>query len=225
MTLLGLNCGLGNADIGTLPISALDLEAGWINFARQKTGVLRRCPLWPETVAAIREVIDARPEPELPADGKLVFLTANGHRWWNTAGQVSRISTEFTRLLKRLKLHKPGIGYYTFRHVFRTIADEVKDEAAVDHVMGHLRHDIASRHYRERISDERLKAVSDHVRHGYFPASPEDAIAPANVNPQHRLRVPPAASRATARLSSTSIRRQSVEWTAVIIGVGSRSIV
>jgi hypothetical protein len=29
--------------------------------------------------------------------------------------------------------------------------------------MGHARDDMAS-HYRERISDERLKAVSDHVR-------------------------------------------------------------
>jgi hypothetical protein len=35
MVLLGINCGFGNADCGTLPLSALDLDGGWIDFPRQ----------------------------------------------------------------------------------------------------------------------------------------------------------------------------------------------
>src|SRR5205823_3814520 len=57
MILLGVNCGFGNHDCGTLPISALDLAAGWVNFHRPKTGVSRRCKLWPETATAIRAVL------------------------------------------------------------------------------------------------------------------------------------------------------------------------
>jgi hypothetical protein len=38
---------------------------------------------------------------------------------------------------------------------------------AVDHIMGHARNDMASV-YRERISDERLAAVSDRVRAWVF---------------------------------------------------------
>jgi hypothetical protein len=44
-----------------------------------------------------------------------------------------------------------------------TIGGEAKDQVAVDHTMGHARDDMASA-YRERISDERLRAVVEHVR-------------------------------------------------------------
>src|SRR5262249_8881451 len=37
MILLGVNCGFGNSDIGNLPMSALDLERGWISYPRPKT--------------------------------------------------------------------------------------------------------------------------------------------------------------------------------------------
>ena len=50
MILLGINAGFGNADCGELPLSAVDLETGIIDYpARPKTGIARRCPLWPET--------------------------------------------------------------------------------------------------------------------------------------------------------------------------------
>ena len=54
------------------------------------------------------------------------------------------------------------------RHTFETIGGEAKDQVAVDHIMGHARDDMASV-YRERISDERLRAVTDHVRAWLFP--------------------------------------------------------
>ena len=53
MIFLGVNCGFGNADCGTLPRQSLDLVGGWVNYHRPKTGITRRCPLWPETVAAL----------------------------------------------------------------------------------------------------------------------------------------------------------------------------
>ncbi len=50
MVLLGINCGLGNNDCALLPTSALNLETGWLNFLRPKTGISRECPVWSETV-------------------------------------------------------------------------------------------------------------------------------------------------------------------------------
>src|SRR5262249_46341149 len=64
MLLLGINCGFGNADCGNLPLTALDLENGWIDYPRPKTGIPRRCPLWPETVEALKEALAKRPEPK-----------------------------------------------------------------------------------------------------------------------------------------------------------------
>lgn len=52
--LRGGNCGLGNTDLGMLPGAAFDLAGGWLDYARQKTGIARHIPLWPETVNAVR---------------------------------------------------------------------------------------------------------------------------------------------------------------------------
>ena len=55
MLLLGVNCGFGPTDCATLPVDAVDLDAGFISYARPKTGIARRCPLWPETVQALKD--------------------------------------------------------------------------------------------------------------------------------------------------------------------------
>jgi len=70
-------------------------------------------------------------------------------------------------LLKELDIHRAGLNFYALRHTFETIGGEARDQVAVDHVMGHARDDMAST-YRERISDERLQVVVDHVRQWLF---------------------------------------------------------
>jgi integrase len=167
MILLGINCGYGNADCGTLPLSAVDLDGGVIDYPRPKTGIARRCPLWPETVLALREALACRPEPKTPAAAGLVFVTRLGDSWHTntTDGPLSR---ETGKLLKTLGINgRQGLGFYALRHTFRTVADEAKDQPAADYIMGHESSHMSS-HYRERISDERLKAVADHVRGWLF---------------------------------------------------------
>jgi len=124
MILLGINCGFGNADCGRLPVSAVDLDAAMIDFPRPKTGIPRRCPLWPETVQAIREAVDRRPEPKDAANAGLVFITKYGLPWAkDTADQT--LAKEFGKLLKALKINgRKGLGFYTLRHTFRTVADD-----------------------------------------------------------------------------------------------------
>lgn len=169
MVLLGLNAGFGNGDCAALTLAAVEIDKAMIAFPRPKTGVPRRAPLWPETVAALRTVIDTRPAPKAFADCGLVFLTYRGTAWVRV-GDDSRtdyLSVHFNRLLKHLALHRPGCGFYTARHVFRTIADGARDNPAVRSIMGHADASIDAA-YRERIDDERLKAVTDHVRNWLF---------------------------------------------------------
>jgi len=159
MTLLGVNAGFGNADCARLPIEALDLDGeGWVAFARPKTGIARRCPLWIETVAALREWLAVRPEPKGKAADVLVFLSSRAGPWSGVT-----VGDTFRAVLNRLGLHKPGLGYYSLRHVFRTIADEALDQPAADLIMGHVSHGMAA-HYRERVGDDRLRRVAEHVR-------------------------------------------------------------
>lgn len=169
MILLGVNCGFGNADCGTLPIKALDLERGWLNFPRPKTGIARRCPLWPETVEAIRMVLAVRPEAKDPADAGLVFVTKHGGSWHKKI-EDNPISKEMRKFLDALGINGKR-NFYALRHTFETIGGEAKDQVAVDHIMGHARDDMASV-YRERISDVRLKAVCDYVRDWLYERKP-----------------------------------------------------
>jgi integrase len=177
MTLLGINAGFGNADCGTLPQSALDLERGLAHYPRPKTGIPRRCALWPETVQAIRDALAGRPEPKDPANAGLVFITKYGLPWHKDSNDHT-LAKEYAKLLHELGINgRKGLGFYTLRHTYRTVADESKDQAAVDYSMGHeVPHMSAV--YRETISDERLRAVADHVRAWLFPPTPL-AAAPA----------------------------------------------
>ncbi|MBI1913478.1 MAG: hypothetical protein HYS12_01800 [Planctomycetes bacterium] len=115
MILLGINAGFGNHDCASLPLSSLDLEAGWLNFPRPKTGIARRCPLWPETVTAIREALAARPTPKDKADVDFVFILSTGRRWVRNTekSRTDNVSVHFCELLKRLGLHRDGLGFYT----------------------------------------------------------------------------------------------------------------
>jgi len=166
MILLGVNCGFGNADCANLPMKTLDLQSGWVRFPRPKTGVDRRCPLWPETVAALQDAVGSRPAPKDDKDAGLVFVTKYGHGWTG-ATSARPISAEFRKLLVKLDLHRPGLGFYAIRHTFETIGGDSRDQVAVDHIMGHSRNDMASV-YRERIDDARLVAVVQHVRGWLF---------------------------------------------------------
>jgi integrase len=177
MILLGINCGFGNADCGNLPMKALDLENGWVSYPRPKTGVDRRCPLWSETIAAIKEVIEIRPEPKIKEASGLLFVTRWGHSWAKDIAD-SPVTKEMAKLLRKLKINgREGLGFYTLRHTFRTIADNCRDQPAVDHIMGHESPHM-SRVYREAISDDRLRAVVDHVHSWLFPADKVAKIIP-----------------------------------------------
>jgi integrase len=161
MILLGINCGFGNTDCGTLPVSAMNLDAGWITYPRPKTAVERRCPLWPETVKAIKTATKCRPRAVNCEHDNLVFITKYGQPWTKDTHD-NPISKEFRKLLDELKLYRPGLSFYALRHTFETIAGESRDQVAVDHIMGHADNSMAGT-YRERIGDDRLVDVANHV--------------------------------------------------------------
>jgi integrase len=188
MILLGLNCAFGQSDIAALPLDALNLDAGWVDFPRQKTAVPRRCPLWPETVAALRDAIEGRPTPRDQADVGLVFITKYGRRFIRTRDRedkgaivVDGISQEFRKLLRRLNLKRTG-NFYNLRRVFRTVAAEAKDPPAVDLIMGHAEEaaDMGER-YVQRIGDDRLNAVVNVVRTWLWPGPATPATIPFEV--------------------------------------------
>jgi integrase len=183
MILLGINCGFGNTDCGRLPKSAVDLDAGWADYPRPKTAIERRCPLWPETIQAIRDAIAQRTNPKKREHEQLLFITKYGLPWAKETTD-NPVSQEFRKLIDSIdasaakeakksgtkapeKIYREGLGFYTLRHTFETIAGGSRDQVAVNHIMGHADSSMAGV-YREEIGDDRLQAVVDHVHKWLF---------------------------------------------------------
>jgi integrase len=161
------------------------LDAGWLDFARVKTGVNRRIPLWPETIAALQEVIANRRKPADAADADLIFITRSGLRWVRggfeekkrlgktiiKARDDNQLGKTFSLLLDSLGLKRPGVGFYALRHSFETVAGGSLDQVSVNFIMGHIDSSMAAT-YRHGIEDARLRAVVNHVHDWLFP--PQD---------------------------------------------------
>ncbi|NUQ64367.1 MAG: tyrosine-type recombinase/integrase [Pirellulales bacterium] len=185
LILLGLNCGYGNGDVAALPVSAIDFEKGWATFPRPKTEIARRCPLWPETIDAMKVAIAKRPKPADPANKELCFFTTTGKplvrivqkegEGPEKAAAVDRLSQLFGKLLRDLHINgRRGLGFYSLRHTFQTVGGEAKDEVAIDQIMGHVTPGMGS-NYRHGISDARLRAVTDCVHDWLFTSpTPEE---------------------------------------------------
>jgi integrase len=183
MILLGINSGLGNTDIGNLPASCVDLERGWLDYARVKTGVERRCPLWPETVEAIRVAIPeiARHRRQrVPVAKGLLFVTRMGLPYTREEFQASRngrphvvlhdaVADATQKAMKKAGIAQPGLGFYGLRRSFETIGAETGNQVAVDHIMGHVpaSSDMGAV-YRQHVAESALRQVTDHVRMWLF---------------------------------------------------------
>jgi integrase len=176
MILLGLNAALGNNDCATLPLTAVNLKTGWLDYARPKTGIDRRCPLWPCTIEALKAALQARPTPANPEDAGLLFISSRKTAFVRTtqASHTDLITVQFGELLKRHGLHRDGFSFYLLRHVFRTVAGRVRDNDATDIILGHTDPSMGA-HYVEEFDNSRLQAVVDHVHAWLFETKKENA--------------------------------------------------
>lgn len=165
MVLLGINGGFGNTDLALLPISAVDLKTGWLTFPRPKTGIDRRVPLWPETIAAIRAVVKHRREPASSDDSHLLFIGARGESYVS-GNKGYRVSQEFSHAASKAIVVRT---FYDLRRTFQTVGEECLDLVAVGAIMGHapLRADMGAV-YRQGVSDERLRNVTSHIHRWLF---------------------------------------------------------
>jgi integrase len=186
MILLGINCGMGNLDVAALPANCIDVEHGWIDYPRAKTGVRRRCPLWPETVKAIvavqadRQAASIKP---MPGAQGLLFVTRRGHPFVRSAAKVladgrphvvehDAIATTLKRIMERKGIAIRGLGFYGLRRSFETIGAETGNQVAVDHIMGHVpaTSDMGAV-YRQHVAESALRQVTSHVHTWLFGAA------------------------------------------------------
>ncbi|MGD0654815.1 MAG: site-specific integrase [Thermoguttaceae bacterium] len=172
MILLGINCGFGNNDCAMLSKRAVELPGGWVNFTRPKTSSRRHNPLWPETVEALKAVLQQRKEARDPTYKNRVFITCKLEPWTPKYVHDSPISKEFKKLLIDAHLDDCP-GFYGLRHTFATIALKTKDRDAVRVMMGHAAgaNDMLAVYNEEDVDEERLLIVSNYVHNWLFKQS------------------------------------------------------
>jgi len=165
MVLLGVNCGYGNMDCVKLPLDKLDLDSGWATFARTKNAISRRSPLWPETAEALRVVLKKRKEPADPVHKNRVFITKFGKAY-----KARNLSRELGNALERAGWSRQSADFYDLRRTCASIGVQVNDDDAVRTIMGHKRaaNDMLGVYNRLQVSDERLLAVTNHIRDWLF---------------------------------------------------------
>jgi hypothetical protein len=109
LLLLGINCGFGNMDIGTLKRVDVDLEAAIVSHSRSKTGVMRQLVLWPQTISVLKQYLKHhRGTPSKKQYEDLFFIGKRGHPLcWERIdpdGKFRRsdaIKNRFVRLYKK----------------------------------------------------------------------------------------------------------------------------
>jgi len=175
MILLGINSGFGNTDVAELHKDYIDLKKGLIDYPRPKTYVERKCKLWPETVEALKVVINNPAPVAEPEYENLVFRTRLGGPWVKRKKSAKSgdyynddsVAKEFRKIVKSLKLSRDNISFYDLRRTFETIAGGCRDQVAVDYCMGHADESMAAVH-RQGIEPERLEDVASHVHEWLF---------------------------------------------------------
>jgi integrase len=132
-------------------------------LARNKTGVWRNLPLWPETIKALKE---------LPRSGQLVFYTSEGYTWIRTViktknngdreyTSINRITPTFSRLMKEVGICAPkGTGFYALRRTAATIAARSGDPFAVQRLLGHVDLTMATR-YVQDVSEQTDRVIEN----------------------------------------------------------------
>ena len=160
MILLGINAGYHNSDCETLELKSVQsaIKTGLIEHAREKTEVERGCPIWPETLEALKAWVARRPDTK----SSLAFVLSDGRPLSTTNADVAK---RFRAVRDMAGIGEGGFSW--LRKTFATYASESGDQVAVNFIMGHVDQTTAGI-YRQLIRDKRLEKVVETVHSWLF---------------------------------------------------------
>lgn len=180
MILLGVNCGLGPADLGRMTWG--HLQGKWLNYPRHKTGNDRKGYLWKRTREALERVKEtkwAKSMYERYGNSATIFITRKGWAYYREELTIkgskvvgvqihNAVSITFGRTAKGLGLE--GVTFYRLRHTFKTLGKRAKDDAALNLCMGHSGNSTEDGYDHTQIGGARIKRVALKVKARLWPA-------------------------------------------------------
>lgn len=118
---------------------------------RNKTGVMGRWRLWPETARLVAERL--KETPENPAG--LAFLTSGDKPlvWYNDTNKMDSVKLVWARLLKKCPTVRP-LSYKYLRKTASQIIRDLSDLETSQAFLAHAGQSVAERHYNNRCFDK-----------------------------------------------------------------------
>jgi hypothetical protein len=99
----------------------------------------------------------------------LLFITKRRQPWFRDNSD-NPVCQQFKKLLIETEVYRRGLGFYSLRRGFETIAGDAGDQIPVDYIMGHVPDsDDMSAVYRQRVFEGRLQKVVNHVHAWLYP--------------------------------------------------------
>jgi hypothetical protein len=149
--LLGLNCGFGAAESGSLRLKEIYLfqqhpkavKIGWkadpknsfIFRVRHKSRVYGEWLLWPETVDALRYMIDRRQQIGNASPDSLLFVTRDGspmYRQTEGGNNGQQIPNMWSYVLKNVRAAHPEVRKLSFNKLRKTGGNFIKHAQGSD---------------------------------------------------------------------------------------------
>lgn len=164
--LLGLNCGMTNADLGSLDWGQIDCVQSVLTRRRVKTGDARTTPtvaykLWPQTIALLRSRRNKN---------GLVFTTAKGKPMYETRFNEDNKVVCKDNFGLRWKRNKPKspIPLGKFRSISAsTLRKDPLYRQYEDYFLGHAPKTVADKHYAGEDDEAFFKAL-EFIRRDIF---------------------------------------------------------
>jgi len=161
--LLTLNAGFGASEIGQLEKDEYDPKEGRITHKRCKTQKSDNVPtvcykLWDETRELLdRAIGESKKYPKRSESANCLLVNRNGYPLWyeyvanGKSSKSDNITTDFRRLITKLRIadpNVPAITYYQFRRTSASlIFNEPKYRMYNELWLAHSPRSVADRHY------------------------------------------------------------------------------
>ena len=159
MVLWACNGGFEPLECARLRWEEIHREQEWFEKPRNKTGVMRRFWIWPETREALQEW-------GVKTSG-WVFRNKDGRPWFNGPEDNQRpsMNDSFRELCEEAGVYRKGHGMYALRHFFGHYGSRMGNnfKFSQDTVMGHKTRDTG-RIYQGRVDDGFVRARCEYVR-------------------------------------------------------------
>jgi hypothetical protein len=156
--LLGLNTGGTQQEISTYLKSEfhLDRDTPYLEHPRNKTGVLGRWLLWPETADAVSRRLTSTPENV----AGLAFLSEDGKPlvWYNEKNKMDSVKLVWARLLKKCPTVRP-LSFKFLRKTASQIIRDLSDLETSQAFLAHTGQSVAERHYNNRSFEKVTSAL------------------------------------------------------------------